>query len=480
MKKIVMSMVLITMLVIGQLPVYSAGYLSPAGTEEPAKVDGYYQVETPEQLKWIANSEPIITSNIRLMNDIDMSSLGNWFPIYQFNGTFDGQGYTIKNLTVKNSGYDIGFISELYGVVKNLNIENAVVEGDMFTGIIAGSNTGTITNCTVSGTVSGSSYVGGITGINNSIYYIPEEPKPEKDHAFVIDSGADVKVTGEYAVGGIVGANSGEISGCFAKGEVYGEDSVGGICGNGSNQKNCYSRADVYNILSYSDLDMTVEKDLEKLSKIGTITGNGTANSCYSTGQIVYALDISHHDLITRTNIIAGGVKTYSDGTENTNCYYDTDTSGYIFADTDPGVIGKTTLEMKSSEMADLLNAGGDGAWKQANIINDRYPILSWQTDTAVLENYTDKAVFTLKEVDYYNGTFMAVVDVADYSIEGECYLLVAVKDERGRLLKMETAKIWQNEEIFISTDLPENEAFVELFVWNPETLEAYTKKLVI
>lgn len=100
---------------------------------------------------------------IFLCNDIDLAGI-NWSPISQtseyFNGTFDGCGHTIKNLTINESNlrdnYDgIGFFGWLGengtgAVVKNLNFDNANVKGSCYVGVVCGYNQfAVIENCTV-------------------------------------------------------------------------------------------------------------------------------------------------------------------------------------------------------------------------------------------------------------------------------------------------------------------------------------------
>lgn len=101
---------------------------------------------------------------IKLEADIDMKG-GEWTPIGQtggngvktyFQGTFDGNGKTIKNFVITKS-HDgehyatgmFGFIDAAGASIKNLNVENAEVHGHHWTGVIVGYLTGEISNCTV-------------------------------------------------------------------------------------------------------------------------------------------------------------------------------------------------------------------------------------------------------------------------------------------------------------------------------------------
>ncbi len=104
---------------------------------------------------------------VKLTADIDMTGI-NWNPITQtgstaFVGTFDGQGYTISNLTIDDEGktvmsngenvYSVGLFGFLEGgaTIKNIKIDGAKVSGHHNVGVIAGyiSNSVTIENCDV-------------------------------------------------------------------------------------------------------------------------------------------------------------------------------------------------------------------------------------------------------------------------------------------------------------------------------------------
>lgn len=119
-----------------------------------------------------------------LLNDIDLSKV-KWSPVGQtvtqkmFKGTFDGNGHTIKNLTIDDdsdtdqiNGH--GLFGWLQGTVKNLTIDNASVKAHHFVGVIAGyTENGTIENCKVTNSNIEATHkdedlcgdkVGGITG----------------------------------------------------------------------------------------------------------------------------------------------------------------------------------------------------------------------------------------------------------------------------------------------------------------------------
>ena len=188
-----------------------------------------------------------LTDNITLPTD----SLGesNFTPIgtqtNRFHGNFDGNGKTIDSLTINTaSGYAglFGWVRD--GIIQNLGLTNVSISGGRYTGGIAGliqnwfSDSG-ITGCYVTGSVSGTSNVGGIAGFigNNSSIM----------GCYVYGSVSSTSSN----VGGIVGYASGTVSNCYTTCSVSSTwDSVGGIAGNiyGGSISNCYATGDISGI----------------------------------------------------------------------------------------------------------------------------------------------------------------------------------------------------------------------------------------
>lgn len=174
-----------------------------------------------------------LSDNISLASAVENVS-PRWLPIgtnqHPFQGTFDGDGKTISDMTV-NGGVinDVGLFGYIHtdGKVQNLTVSNSKVTGSDYVGIIAGrifGVDGTITNCTVDGTntVTGEKYVGGIVG-----HMLGTRTKIE---------GCWVKgdaITGTRDVGGIIGYCGGDgiILGCRSAATVTGTINCGGVAG---------------------------------------------------------------------------------------------------------------------------------------------------------------------------------------------------------------------------------------------------------
>ena len=108
----------------------------------------------------------VLSAHIDL-SGVEFSAIGGGTAPTAFIGTFDGNGYTISNLTISNSNSLTGFFSYIGtgGKVTNLKLDNADITGGRNTGAIAGLSTGTIENSTVFGKVSGEENTGGIVGV---------------------------------------------------------------------------------------------------------------------------------------------------------------------------------------------------------------------------------------------------------------------------------------------------------------------------
>ena len=179
-----------------------------------------------------------------LAEDIDLSSVcseasGNsWTPIGYFNeydydhdwdkvfsGTFDGNCHVIKNLYVNNSDsqYDGLFGFTDHATIKNLGLEDVNVSGSEDTlstgGLVGYAQCTSITDCYVTGNVSGDPDVGGIVG---TLY-----------DASITNSYSTATVSGNRRVGGLVGNSWWEahISNSYSTGNVTGTSNVGGISG---------------------------------------------------------------------------------------------------------------------------------------------------------------------------------------------------------------------------------------------------------
>lgn len=183
-------------------------------------------LKTAADLKYLSGNSSHWASHFILGSDIDASSVtsptGN--STTPFSGSFDGKGYSIKNLAISQSAEDEP--TGLFGVVdgatvQNLGVIDADIHGTILTGALAGLlKSGSVERCFSTGSVAATSVcAGGLVGENES--------------GSITDcySAADVSNPGDYATGGLVGKNRGTISNTYATGHVNGLDYVGGLVG---------------------------------------------------------------------------------------------------------------------------------------------------------------------------------------------------------------------------------------------------------
>ena len=211
-----------------------------------------YIIYTADGLKaWAAEVQNDASLNCTLADDITLPVVtdggSNWTPIQGYAGTFDGGGKTITGLTINKSTMNVGLFASIAegGTVKNLKLDKVNVTANSNVGAIAGQNRGTIENCSVSGSVTGSSdnsCVGGIVGWHY-------------DGSSITDCHSSATVEGIAYVGGIAGQNSAIITACYSTGSVTATENnttgysyAGGVVGLNNNHAvltACYATGDV-------------------------------------------------------------------------------------------------------------------------------------------------------------------------------------------------------------------------------------------
>lgn len=189
--------------------------------------------------------------NITLDTDIDLTGK-DWTPIgtdydNSYKGTFDGGGHTITGLTFTTNDEYAGLFGWLNraGTVKNVVMEGVQITSNQIyggsIGGVVGSGWGTIENCSVSGSVSGTVYVGGVVGVQ---------------------------------IGG-------SITGCSSSATVKGTVDVGGVAGQTNSSATltaCYATGNVI-------IEMDTKKNIAGGSLVGMNAGSSLL-ACYATGNV--------------------------------------------------------------------------------------------------------------------------------------------------------------------------------------------------
>ena len=284
-----------------------------------------YHIYSELGLKYWAQkeSENDKSFNVNLERDITLTKPAdengsNWPGISGYNATFDGQGHTIKGLTLNimtNQHQRHGFFRSIDSdaVIRNLNLTDVRIYSiSEFIGAIAGNSKGRIEDCIVSGSVKGEMYVGGIAGnqeggnISGCKNYCNVQANRTAASAGGVAGYAKsyctisncynygtITATGfnVVAAGGIVGSTAfgAKISGCHNSGNISGENVtdydnlstqrlclggiVGWLFGNSSSVTNCSIKDGIKIDASYYSSWLN-----EKDAAVGHIVGKGTAD----------------------------------------------------------------------------------------------------------------------------------------------------------------------------------------------------------
>lgn len=388
-KRTVMAIVLVLAVTAALVPgaCMTAFAAWAGGTATPTmNAEGYYLIDTPEKLAWFSARVNSGYQNIKAKQTKDVDMLGSAFtPIgtttYPFLGIYSGGGFTVANLTVSGDAENRG----LFGVigttktthtytdewgdtitesvftpaeVNNVVLTDCTVQGTKYVGGVVGfSDGGSVTGCSVSGTVTNTgSGTGGIVGY-------------QKGGATVLNCENKAVVNGELRVGGIVGYaySNTEVKGSCNIGTVTGQNFVGGIVGlsSGSDVSHSYNKGSV----------------------------NATENTC--GGLVGYAMYGDIYCMYTVGTVSCAGEYTgiafgnVLYGTMLAKCYYDRDntTMTDLFA---------TPAEhdlMTDDSFLNTLNFNYDIYVGDYFNTNNGYPILRWQLiawDGSVGEPETD------------------------------------------------------------------------------------------
>ena len=215
--------------------------------------NGSYTVTSADGLMNIAKLVNGGKSDINITLDTDIDLTGkDWTPIgtdydNSYKGTFDGGGHTITGLTFTTNDEYAGLFGWLNraGTVKNVVMEGVQITSNQIyggsIGGVVGYSWGTIENCSVSGSVSGTVYVGGVVGVQ---------------------------------IGG-------SITGCSSSATVKGTVDVGGVAGQTNSSATltaCYATGNVI-------IEMDTKKNIAGGSLVGMNAGSSLL-ACYATGNV--------------------------------------------------------------------------------------------------------------------------------------------------------------------------------------------------
>ena len=325
-------------------------------TEPQIEFEAIY-IDSAEDLMDLADNCRLDTWSLGklvvLRSDISLGNM-DFLPIPSFGGIFDGCGHTISGLQITQSIAPAGLFGELQvtGIIKDLTVSGTVApsgDADAVGGIV-GENYGTITDCTFTGSVVGSSNTGCIAGVN---------------------------------------ALTGKITLCEASGTVTGSDMTGGIAGCnlgiiGSSVNKAYiNTVSIDPTINPEDISFDFLTDFSKLSSLDTSTAamdtGGIAG--YSSG-IIESCDnkasVGYPHIGYNVGGIVGRNCGYIHDCENTAEIYGRKDVGGIAGQMEPYIAKNLTestlakLERQLDELDVLLDAATEHADGASDAITKR------------------------------------------------------------------------------------------------------------
>jgi hypothetical protein len=334
-----------------------AQYAGGTGT-----VNDPFLIATAEQLNTIGLHQGHWNKHFTQISDIDLGVYtGDQFNLISvygsnpFTGTFDGNGFEIKNFTFQSGRDRIGMFESLErpGELRNIIMIDPVIECPQSVtvgALVAGLGEGVIRNCKVlGGTIVGDWGVGGFVGQTWAGSNTPVN---------IINCHATTEVSGIRDVGGIVGSNFGRVHNCSSSGQVTGSRHIGGLVGS-NNYSAPWNTAKGEIVNSYSTCLVSGSTNVGGLC--GSSADETIITNCYATGRVT-------------GDAIPGGLLGDNSGASVSGCFWDQQTSGLSVS---AGGTGLLTSQMQ--DPATYRNAGWDlqGIWV---VEEGDYPNLQWES----------------------------------------------------------------------------------------------------
>ena len=322
------------------------------------KGEGISSLSSNNKLYAYRNINPIYTKddllvieankNYQLMNDLDLAGI-EWVPIELYEGTFDGNNFTISNFQITVSSREtnsIGFFATNKGTIKNLNLSDfnirvtypSTAYGQNFTTYIGGlvaNNTGILNNCSVETSIVVDCQTRGVSIYSGAIAAystgnITDCRSSGSVSVGFVCTAADTEYGTYYIrVGGAIGYAKGTInntsSSCYVRTTASGGSSrvldtriyTGGLIGyNASKLIGCYSTGSVSSTISATHSYYNTEDVISYAG--GLIGGNyGNIEQCYSKSSVSASLTTAPES----SRCVAGGLIGVNGSYTVKNCY---------------------------------------------------------------------------------------------------------------------------------------------------------------
>ena len=487
----------------------AAAFAGGTGTAEDP-----YQIANGAELAYLASSvnsgESYEEKNFVLTANIDLNGLP-WTPIANsfsdallggsdyrvFAGNFDGNGYTISNVSIGSEAAPLeadvfGFFGATEGKISNLNLDTVSIHGIAkvasigavvgFAGGLVGSSGGSIENCHVTGLTMDMSapsnvyaaayWVGGLVGALDGRYIdecsvsgeITETSGKGSIGGLIGELGQAAKITysrsnvtvrvkadssGGANVGGFIGKGNGKtdaetiIRNCYATGNVTGGAYTGGFAGGlwGLNIKNCYASGNVSQ--AAAAMASFVGTDASDSNYYGSVT------NCFTTGRVIGESSSRYAFAMWAGN----------DRSEITNCYFAEENSS--IKNQNESAAAKPQDEMKNEAFAAALNGSDDSnGWSFVNgqILCGAEPA-DYAAVDAALEKIPDLTAYTDETVTALNNAKANVVRGKAFAKQSEVDAMAkAIKDAIAALQYKDADYTKVDEAIAKANTLNEND----------------------
>ena len=391
-----------------------------------------YLISTPAELAWVAqqvngNKDNFKGKTLLLTNDINLNG-HHWTPIgnvtsypgISFHGTFDGQGYTISNLTASDNakGYAAaGLFGSLMGTVKNVTLKNVNIRSTHYAGAVvaySSRNGATVENCHVDGGTitsvpeyTGSAYdngdkAGGIIG-----YYVVDDKVSNC-------TAKNLTITAYCDLGGITGCGpQSDMTGCSVENITLVQDNTNGYKTEAITTVGALGGRDVTNSNQPYDGDFAskvTKKVVGNVSNAAQLASALTSDAAQIAVTLVEDIDLSIASLGQQT----GGSGEYKLGGENTeSILIDLDNHKLNLTTTYMSAIGaKNDDAVFTIKNGTMTSSTTDGTWDSydltfancnyeiENVVFEKSIAFTNDNKTATLDNVT---------INEQNGDFYAM-----------------------------------------------------------------------
>ncbi|NUN68476.1 MAG: VCBS repeat-containing protein [Bacteroidetes bacterium] len=299
-----------------------------------------YQIATLENLYWITQNSSTWNSYFIQTANIDASATSSW-----------SGGAGMPSIGTGASPFGGSYDGQGYRI-EGLRVNKS----SDYTGFF-GRSWGTLKNIRLFNvSITGDRYVGGLVGLNDG-----------NITGCLVTGSVTTSGSNRWMVGGLVGANYQNIDSCFSLASVSGASWVGGLAG--------YSVNSIYRIAN-SFAAGSVSGTSRVGGLVGSVESGNKLINCYATGAVTGSVSV-------------GGLVGYTDGSavDFSSSFWDTQTTGQAVST--GGGTGKTTAEMKTSSTFTGAGWNLTAPWGMNSAVNNGYPYLRSLMSTPSVSSHT-------------------------------------------------------------------------------------------